>query len=459
MGFKNPPSQEQKITPEQIKAIEDMPVEPWEKVELLLVKLGIKKATDFDLVSAGWSESLGEPKDEIDFNQLKMIEKSLDKLGLVYEIMPTKVENFKLYNTYKLAEDITEEDGESYKWKKKQIRLAGDKENLLRLNKAINKGDDEALGELYAFPETAIEAYKKTEEGDNCLLSFEELPEDVRNQEWINFLTFRLSKDNWKNEIETVKKWARVVKEKSPKIYKEYLDFKRFDFEGWLKEEILLPESDRSEKFKEYINEKDYELRSYQEKEHSYNENEKVKEIFGRYVQDLNLDLEQLRGKKILDLGCGGGEFVVECIKRGITKDIYGFDLELEGLALNEKYKHHFRTANFNDDFPFNNCDYIISYGAVFLDDKENWIKILNNALKSLKDEGEIRIFPIKKAGPDSDLEGIKKEEEVTKRVLSGLENDWAMEWELKPIDIKVAGYDKDVWLEQVLIVRKKGER
>ena len=30
------------------------------------------------------------------------------------------------------------------------------------------------------------------------------------------------------------------------------------------------------------------------------------------------------------------------------------------------------------------------------------------------------------------------------------------VEWELNPIDIKVAGKNKDVWLEEVLIIKKK---
>jgi len=34
-----------------------------------------------------------------------------------------------------------------------------------------------------------------------------------------------MSKDRWREELETVKKWAETVNRISPKIYREYIEY------------------------------------------------------------------------------------------------------------------------------------------------------------------------------------------------------------------------------------------
>ena len=91
---------------------------------------------------------------------------------------------------------------------------------------ASKKNDDrhtpesqERFGLLMGYPKTAVEAYIKN---INDPRSQEpELPEDVEFAEYMDFKNFVVSQDHWREELETVKRWAETIREIAPDLYKK----------------------------------------------------------------------------------------------------------------------------------------------------------------------------------------------------------------------------------------------
>lgn len=81
--------------------------------------------------------------------------------------------------------------------------------------------DDEGYGRAMGFPESAIDAYSRKTDGDS-LLEHEE-KERLLTDEEKKFLGFRLSRENYEQEIEWVEQMIAAVKKYSPKIYSQIM--------------------------------------------------------------------------------------------------------------------------------------------------------------------------------------------------------------------------------------------
>ncbi len=87
----------------------------------------------------------------------------------------------------------------------------------------------ERLGELSGFPQTAIKAYgeylrmgRPTEGGP--LLNIRtgvDVPKEILIQDSATFIQFRLSRDNWREELKTVQKWSDEIKQVDPQLHKK----------------------------------------------------------------------------------------------------------------------------------------------------------------------------------------------------------------------------------------------
>lgn len=189
-------------------------------------------------------------------------------------------------------------------------------------------------------------------------------------------------------------------------------------------------------------------------------EREEDKEkTFKRYLEGLNLKEEDIKNKRILDLGCGTeGEFVRACADKDLTEEIYGLDLRIDFEEIKDKYKNNFFAGDFEKEFPVQNLDYAVSVGAINAPwneekDKKGLEQALVQATQAIKSGGEIRIYPIQKCSEESELEGIKERRKTMEEILQKIAPQLNIEYQFEPIDVSISG--KDLWLNELLIIRK----
>ena len=257
-----------------------------------------------------------------------------------------------------------------------------------------------------------------------------------------------------------------VLLNKDNNLIDNKIETKSKSFKKFLLEQISLPKDEWNDEFKEYVEEKKEEARALENDESpelSFEENQ-VK-VFDDYLRDLNIEdnPEYFRDKNVVDLGCGEGEFVLECLKRGEAKSIYGLDLNIKKELSSGEFKDNFIEADFTKEFPFKNADCIISDGGISTltlekNGEESLEKLLRNSLDILTENGEIRIVPVHKySHSEIELAGLDSSIDKLSKVLEKLSQENLIDFKFEPIDIQVSGKDyKDVWLWETLIIKKK---
>lgn len=177
-----------------------------DKINLLLVAAGLKPASDIRFII---KEEDGMTGKEFKLNQSD-IDKTLDlirRTGL-------------FFTTEKRTEEIKWKKGAKKKVTQNEeleILIGHTQEDLDALVTTWRGNDDKALGTALGFPETAVEAFedRKKWADDNEIvkeLSQEEI-------ELMKFKLFRLSADNWREELSKIKPRADFIKRVSPKLY------------------------------------------------------------------------------------------------------------------------------------------------------------------------------------------------------------------------------------------------
>jgi hypothetical protein len=228
-----------------------------------------------------------------------------------------------------------------------------------------------------------------------------------------------------------------------------------------LQEQARLPMDRWNEEFRQLIKEK---IRENQQEEND--EIEESPEVlrertFKRYTEGLGLNENSLRDKKILDIGSSKGEFVKSLIEKGISSEAYGIDTEFDEAAIENKFKDYITKGNFEEDFPVQNVDYVVSVGAVSNgiwggEETMDIRRIIEKSLTSLKEDGEIRIYPIQEAAKATPLEGLEKSQQKWNELLTEISETQKVEYRVEPRNIKVTGNSNDIILESVLIIRRK---
>lgn len=242
----------------------------------------------------------------------------------------------------------------------------------------------------------------------------------------------------------------------------------------FLEEQINLPPEKWDQKFKKLIDELIKENQERLKREGKIARGEPVEEkppmsleeSSKVYLSYLDLNEEQLKGKRILDLGCGSdGHFIRYLLQNGITSKAYGLDLEIDENLIEPEYRTHFYQGDYREEFPVKDLDYIISRAAIsteflgskFMEEKFNIVKdIISNCLAALKEDGEIRFSPILKASvatPDGLGKGHK---ENWDKCLKEIAEELKIEYEFQPVSVGVATRYNDIFLRYVLIIRKR---
>jgi len=229
-----------------------------------------------------------------------------------------------------------------------------------------------------------------------------------------------------------------------------------------LKEQINLPREQWSDEFRQLVEEKTEENQKEQAGQFKeYSEDDMSDLTFKRYMRGLGLDENDLRDKRILDLGSGEGYFVKLLIQRGITSEAYGIDIEPDEDKTEKDFKSHLIRGDFEKGFPIKEADYIISIGAV---SNGVWAgeevmdigRIVKNSLVSLKEDGEIRIYPIQEAAKVTPLEGLEMSQKKWQELLTEISEAQNVECKIEPRNIQVTGKNNDIVLESVLVMRRK---
>jgi len=232
----------------------------------------------------------------------------------------------------------------------------------------------------------------------------------------------------------------------------------------FLQIQIHLPSDQWDERFRELIEKL---IKERQNQEHQNNKLEEKspealrESTFRRYLKGLGLSEEELKDKRVLDLGCGEhGEFIRYLIENGITQKAYGIDLRFDESSVKDELKSHFFKTNFEEIFPVGNLDYIISVGAVSNgiwagEEVMNISRIIENSLNALKEGGVILIYPIQESAKATPLSGLLASKQKWDELIKKISQKHNVECEIKPRNIKVIGKNNDIILESVLIIRK----
>jgi len=187
----------------EIEMIEKSPLFYQEKKDLVLSYLNEKPASWID-VSERYKQT-EKNEDEI-LNQLELkrdeIRKILDKTGFVYEVEKFKIKERTMYNA-------------GY-----NFIIARNSEDLSRLKRGLKRGDTKEIGLSIGYPETAVEAFINKK-----VLDYNKLPKEeskrLIKEKTSKFLDFRLSKNNWQEELNLVRRQQKLIEKKFPNFYKQ----------------------------------------------------------------------------------------------------------------------------------------------------------------------------------------------------------------------------------------------
>lgn len=194
-----------KLDEKIIKAIESYPCWPSHKVDLLLVLMDLKPATEVCLQSEKWRA--GQKEKKVSRKRIEKFKHFIKKLKLLY----------KIEKEYKGS--VREGNDKSIKeWVAVPFLISKNKQYLDLLERAIKRDDDELQGQAFGYPVSAIKAYCRNE-----TIAPHDIPLSVRINDSFAFSTFGLSKDNWRQELKIGERWAKAIREVSPPIYNEYL--------------------------------------------------------------------------------------------------------------------------------------------------------------------------------------------------------------------------------------------
>lgn len=233
---------------------------------------------------------------------------------------------------------------------------------------------------------------------------------------------------------------------------------------AFLQAQMRLPKSQWSKKFRRLIEEKIKENQQENVKDTEKSPAFLHEQTFKRYTEGLGLTESTLRGKKVLDLGSGEGEFVKTLIEKGITQEAYGIDVAWDETLIKGELGSHLRQGNFEEDIPVQDVDYVVSVGAVSNgiwggEETMNIRRIIEKSIACLKEDGEIRIYPIQEAAKATPLKGLEKSKQKWNKLLAEISEAQKLECKIEPRDIRVTGNSNDIVLASVLVIRKKKDR
>ncbi|MBU2539557.1 hypothetical protein KJ786_00115 [Patescibacteria group bacterium] len=202
---------------ETVEKIEAASIYVDEKVGLLLLKTGDKPVTDITVGGEWWSQ--GKEKKHLREEDVKSVEDLLSVLSLPYKKKRVRTD----------VQTSTDNAEQGERREVKDFAIGKDEQSLKNILQAKNQIE---FGKAYGYPETAVRVYVRPME--HSFMRWE-LPADVKQSDFYPFIMFRVSKENWREEIKTAQKWAEVVRMNSQKLFEEYSEYIRDADSGYEK--------------------------------------------------------------------------------------------------------------------------------------------------------------------------------------------------------------------------------
>lgn len=190
---------------EDIERIMELPLFDLHRMGIILTYLGEKPAS---LTQVAYNVNAPESEIKKELSKKEKIQKVLEQAGMKFEIV-----------------EKSEKTEEGVELKRYTFLIAKKEEVLEALKKAFELKDHETMGRLFGYPETAVEAFVKGEIISDYSKWWWSLPEekrkDLEKEGIMNLLNFSLSKEHWEEELETLRRWQKVIKEKAPKLWEK----------------------------------------------------------------------------------------------------------------------------------------------------------------------------------------------------------------------------------------------
>jgi hypothetical protein len=185
---------------------DDDEIKSIQKAIILWVADGKKPATWQQFVSEKWEQGAQETR--ITPQKWHYIDQLLSNLGLVYTTRTCL--NDTMF--------VQPKDGRHLWVERGDVFIARKISNARELADAVERKDDDSIGRLLGFPESAVIAYVAKD-----TIPLDQRPSftnDISHEE-MKFLNHMVSKDNWQKEISYLPIFASDIKRISPAIYKQ----------------------------------------------------------------------------------------------------------------------------------------------------------------------------------------------------------------------------------------------
>jgi len=204
---------EGEITPEEIERIEKSKMTIDDKINLLLIKGGLKPSSEILLViKTQHDEGLTEHMNEEEVQEaLSIIQES----GLSYRFNDREIVR-EPYRTEKEPEIQR-----FYRREQMSILIGRSPKELGFLERALESKSDEMLGKAFGFPPTAVEAFV----GKRKPLNRHSLALEIQHGDGILFSSPTLSQDSWQEEIKYGQQRGKFIKKISSQLYNEMRSF------------------------------------------------------------------------------------------------------------------------------------------------------------------------------------------------------------------------------------------
>jgi hypothetical protein len=160
---------------------------------------------------------------------IEMIYDSGNPLADLKEVLSQKENLEKLLAAFGLKFKTLEKeriDEEGFDIKEFRIFIGRREKDVEELEKAFLAGDEEKVGRLLGYPESAVRGFVKgkvLEEKEWWQGLSEKERRDLISEGVLNFKNFKFSKENWREELDTVRRRQGIIKKIAPNLYQEMM--------------------------------------------------------------------------------------------------------------------------------------------------------------------------------------------------------------------------------------------